>query len=429
MEAKYFEGKTILITGVTGFLAKVFLEKLLRVQPKIKKVFLIIRAKNEESLVERLNDEVFGMHLFQVLRGNFDDLNDFNFHVLAKIIPILGDTSQENLGIADSELRNEMCQEIDIIIHSAGTIKFDERYDVALGINTFGVLHILNFARKCPKLEGLLHVSTAYVHYPRAGVILETPFRSGETLEGAQVPYLSIDTEKKIVEAKSKELETLNADSKNATRVMIDLGSERAKQHGWPNAYTFTKAMGEMILNEFKEHVRIIIIRPTMISSTYKEPFPGWNEGLRTFDSILVAYAKGEIEFLFGDPRTIADVIPCDMVVNCMMATVAKHFDLNNKQYDHELISKVLDMLTGEHPGSWYADAKRSLDRAMTLVLIYGPFAFSKGIFDDFNTQTLRVEMSDGKEDMSGFDPKSTNWEEYLTNIHFPGLVKYVLLK
>lgn len=51
--------------------------------------------------------------------------------------------------------------------------------------------------------------------------------------------------------------------------------------HGWPNPYTFTKAMGEMLLGHLKEDLQLIILRPTVILSTYKEPFPGWIEGMR----------------------------------------------------------------------------------------------------------------------------------------------------
>lgn len=55
----------------------------------------------------------------------------------------------------------------------------------------------------------------------------------------------------------------------------------RAMLHGWPNTYVFTKAMGEMLLADFKEKANLIILRPTIITSTYREPFPGWIEGLR----------------------------------------------------------------------------------------------------------------------------------------------------
>jgi fatty acyl-CoA reductase len=55
----------------------------------------------------------------------------------------------------------------------------------------------------------------------------------------------------------------------------------RAKLYGWPNTYVYTKAMGEMLLGRFRENLPLVIIRPTMVSSTYKEPFSGWIEGVR----------------------------------------------------------------------------------------------------------------------------------------------------
>lgn len=51
--------------------------------------------------------------------------------------------------------------------------------------------------------------------------------------------------------------------------------------YGWTNTYVFTKAMGEMVVNDQRDNLPLIIIRPSIITSTYKEPFPGWIEGLR----------------------------------------------------------------------------------------------------------------------------------------------------
>ncbi|KAL6661997.1 hypothetical protein ACP70R_001381 [Stipagrostis hirtigluma subsp. patula] len=40
----YFKGKSILITGSTGFLGKILVEKILRVQPDVKKIYLLVRG-------------------------------------------------------------------------------------------------------------------------------------------------------------------------------------------------------------------------------------------------------------------------------------------------------------------------------------------------------------------------------------------------
>lgn len=55
----------------------------------------------------------------------------------------------------------------------------------------------------------------------------------------------------------------------------------RAKVYGWPNTYVFTKAMAEMLVGELKGDMPVVILRPTIVLSTYKEPIPGWAEGVR----------------------------------------------------------------------------------------------------------------------------------------------------
>ncbi|KAL0369545.1 UNVERIFIED_CONTAM: Fatty acyl-CoA reductase 3 [Sesamum angustifolium] len=291
---QYFEDKTLFISGATGFLARMALEKILHVQPKVKKIFVLIRAKPEMSIQQRLQDEILNLELFRVVNEKFGR------NALEKVVPVAGDTSMENLGITNSEVREEIWRDVDIIISSAATTKFDERYDLALGINTLGALHVGNFARKCSKLKMLLHVSTAYVHGMRVGLIPEVPFHMGQTLPGAQIPCLDINTEKKIVEERLRQLHTLNSTPKQITSAMKDLGIERAKLHGWPNTYSFTKAMGEMmILEEMKgTDYKLVIIRPSIVTSTFREPFPGWIEGLRTIDALFAAYGKGKLTFL-----------------------------------------------------------------------------------------------------------------------------------
>lgn len=67
-----------------------------------------------------------GTELFRVLReGNGEN---FDSIISSKVIPISGDVGCENLGIFDAQLREEMWGEINIIVNSAATTKFDERY-------------------------------------------------------------------------------------------------------------------------------------------------------------------------------------------------------------------------------------------------------------------------------------------------------------
>ncbi|PIN12711.1 Long-chain-fatty-acyl-CoA reductase [Handroanthus impetiginosus] len=54
----FLSGKTFLVTGATGFFAKVLIEKILRTAPDVHKIFVVIKAKDKATAVERLKNEV-----------------------------------------------------------------------------------------------------------------------------------------------------------------------------------------------------------------------------------------------------------------------------------------------------------------------------------------------------------------------------------
>ncbi|XP_034688637.1 alcohol-forming fatty acyl-CoA reductase-like [Vitis riparia] len=482
---EFLENKSILVTGATGFLAKIFVEKILRIQPNVKKLFLLLRAADTKSATQRLRNEVLGKELFRVLRDKWgSNLNSF---ISEKVTPIPGDISCENLGVTNLNLREEIWREVDVILNLAATTKFDERYDVALGINTLGASHVLNFSKKCVKLKMLLHVSTAYVSGEREGLILESPLKMGKALNGAS--GLDVDKEKKLVEEGLNELNELQATEETISLTMKELGMKRALMYGWPNTYVFTKAMGEMLLGQFKENLPLVILRPTIITSTYMEPFSGWIEGIRTIDSVLAGYCKGKLTCLLADPECILDAIPGDMVVNCMIVAMVAHANQPCEKIYHVGSSlknplKVLDIrdffFKYFHENPWInkdgkavnvsklilftttfvfhgylavrymlplkvlqflnfllcqilrgmcTDHNRKIKMLMYLVELYKPYLFFKGIFDDLNTDKLRLAAteSSSKADLFYFDPKCIDWEDYFVNIHIPGVLKYVL--
>ncbi|EOY33482.1 Jojoba acyl CoA reductase-related male sterility protein [Theobroma cacao] len=482
---QFLDSKSILVTGATGFLAKIFVEKILRVQPNVKKFYLLLRAADHKSAIHRLHNEIIGKDLFKVLKEKYG--KNFSSFISEKITLIPGDISHEDLGVEDSNLVQEMCREVDVVVNLAATTNFDERYDVALGLNTLGAKFVLNFAKKCVKLKVLVHVSTAYVSGERSGLILENSYNMGETLNG--VSGLDINIEKKVVEEKLDELRSQGASEKEITRAMKDLGIERARMYGWPNAYVFTKAMGEMLVGYMKGNMPTVIIRPTIITSTYKEPFPGWAEGVRTIDSLAVGYAKGKLTFFLGDLESIVDVIPADMVVNAMIVAMVAHASCqpsetiyqvgssvrnpmryyNLQDYGFRYFSKkpwinkdgkpvivgkvkVMNSMDSFHRymairyllllkglelantafcqffQGVHSDLNRKINFVMRLVDIYRPYLFFKAIFDDINTEKLRMaaRSSMAEKDMFYFDPKCLDWDDYFMNIHIPGVVKYI---
>ncbi|XP_057998611.1 fatty acyl-CoA reductase 3-like, partial [Hevea brasiliensis] len=318
---QFLENKTILVTGVTGFLAKVFVEKILRVQPNVKKLYLLLRAADATSASHRFQNEVIGKDLFRVAKEKWDA--NLNSIIAKKISIVPGDVRYEDLGIKDSSLKEEMKIELDIVLNFAATTKFVERYDVAFGTNAIGAKNVLCFAKNCLKLKLLVHISTAFVCGDSSGLIPESPYCLGQTLNG--VSKLDIEEEKKLIDEKINELQAEGAPETTVKRAMKDMGNKRAKTFGWPNTYVFTKAMGEMLVGHLKENVPAAIIRPTMITATCKEPFPGWIEGARTVDALTLAYGKGKLSFFAVDLAAIADVIPGDIVVNAIILAMVAH--------------------------------------------------------------------------------------------------------
>ncbi|KAK2424199.1 fatty acyl-CoA reductase [Trifolium repens] len=219
---------------------------------------------------------------------------NFKSFISEKLTLVPGDITLEDLGLKDSNLREDISFQTDVIINLAATTNFNERYDIALGLNTFGVKHIMNFAKQCIKLKVLLHVSTAYVCGEKSGLILESPYHFGATEQEIKV-------------------------------AMKDLGITRANVYGWPNTYVFTKALGEMLMEQLKENLSVVILRPAIVTSTLREPFPGWVEGIRTIDSLGVAYGKGKLTCFLADLNGVVDVIPADMVVNAMLVAMVAH--------------------------------------------------------------------------------------------------------
>lgn len=114
----------------------------------------------------------------------------------------------------------------------------------------------------------------AFVAGTQEGLLLEKTLQMGETLR--QGYYLDIEAELQLAEKVKTELKTSKGGSSDQLEktAMKELGLKRACHFGWPNVYTFTKAMGEMLLAEQRGDLPVVIIRPTMVTSTYQDPFP-----------------------------------------------------------------------------------------------------------------------------------------------------------
>jgi HAD superfamily hydrolase (TIGR01490 family) len=117
----------------------------------------------------------------------------------------------------------------------------------------------------------------------------------------------------------------------------VQYGRARAQTLGWPDNYTFTKAMGERAVEELAATHRapLSIVRPSIIESAYAHPFPGWIEGFKMAEPIILAYGRGTIPEFPGIPEGILDLIPADLVVNAMLAVAANPPDPEEPAYFH----------------------------------------------------------------------------------------------
>ena len=68
-----------------------------------------------------------------------------------------------------------------------------------------------------------------------------------------------------------------------------------------PNTYTFTKGMAERSLKKNFGHLKVAIIRPSIIISTLSDPFPGWTDTLSAGGGIMYAITSGLIRYVRSD--------------------------------------------------------------------------------------------------------------------------------
>ncbi|ONK59681.1 uncharacterized protein A4U43_C08F9250 [Asparagus officinalis] len=470
---KFLKGKSLFITGATGFLAKVLIEKILRTAPDVGTIYVLIKAENKEAAMDRLKNEIVNTELYSTLK-EIHGKNYIDF-MLRKLIPVVGDVREARMGI-ETTLADKITEEVDVIVNSAANTTFDERYDVALDINTIGPFRLMSFAKRFKRLKLFLQVSTAYVNGQRQGRVLEKAFCIGDTIAREKnssefsensMPLLDIEAEIKFAFSSS----VTNSNS-SSVQEMKDLGLARAKMYGWQDTYVFTKAMGEMVINSMRGDIPVVTIRPSVIESTFRDPFPGWMEGNRMMDPIVLYYGKGQLPGFLVDPNGVLDVhgqsrdpgmhvyhiassivnplvfqdlarllyehfsvSPCmDSKGNAILVSHMKLFG-NMDEFSSYIFSYALEkggkLLKGASNEKLPRRLKnifmKSIEQAKYLANIYEPYTFYGGRFDNTNTRKLMEEMSEEEARSFGFDVQGIDWDNYISNVHIPGLRRHVM--
>ncbi|KAF3571398.1 hypothetical protein F2Q69_00061990 [Brassica cretica] len=121
---RFLQGKSCLITGATGFLAKVLILKLVRESPEIGNIFILMKTEDQESANKRLYDEIISSDLFRLIKQTHG--SSYEALMKSKLIPVVGDIGEDNLGIK-SQMAYNISDEIDVIISCAGRTTFDYR--------------------------------------------------------------------------------------------------------------------------------------------------------------------------------------------------------------------------------------------------------------------------------------------------------------
>ena len=106
---------------------------------------------------------------------------------------------------------------------------------------------------------------------------------------------------------------------------MVDARARpRARALGWPDAYAFTKSLGENALARCREaSCRSPSSGPRSSSRRSPRPRPGWIRGFRMAEPVIISYARGLLRQFPGVPEGIVDVIPVDLVVAALIAVAA----------------------------------------------------------------------------------------------------------
>lgn len=357
--ASYLRGKTLLITGTTGFLAKGVVEKILRYAPEVERMYLLIRAKRQRdgttlSAADRLDDEILTSSAFARLRDMHGDRFMEIMH--DKIHAVTGDLTLDHLGF-EPELYDRLRQEVQIVLTCAASVTFDEEIDAALQLNTLGARRIMEFARSCDDAI-LIHVSTAYVSGQRTGRSPEkppTPDRSMAQEIGRNPAPFDVEQEIKDILKKADDIHAASRSpeqqaqfKKTALRQnrkptqrwldaqietfrkrwlkeqLIDEGMRRGQQWGWHDSYTMTKAMGEQLIVKHRGDLPTAIVRPSIVESSLVDPEPGWVEGLKVADPLIDAISRGRLPDFPANKEVTLDIIPVDIVVNTILAAMPR---------------------------------------------------------------------------------------------------------
>ena len=518
---EFYSGKNILLTGATGLMGKVLMEKILTDLPEIRRLYVLIRPKTlpdgtHLTADNRLWAEILQSSAFEDLRLAQKD--KFEEWVREKVEAVPGDLSIEHLGL-DPEVQERLQKDVDIIINCAAVVSFDAPLDEAITLNTLGPRRIVEFARLSNNVK-IAHVSTSFVNGMAEGPIPEEPLNLTTKSNPSNPNPLNVANEIALISEAISNLESksrgfirrcifkFEAYSKRITTPLtfnrqieqlrlkwketqlVNLGTQWARSKGWTDTYTFTKAMGEQIILEEKGDIPTVILRPAIIEAGLKRPQPGWLDGFRMLDPLIVAYGRGALPNFPGNPHTILDIVPADLVINAVLAVTASETPIGKNPIFHIAtgmenpislqeftklveeyfqreslsnrgsVNRTLPKVTFpsrksflrkvqiylklvravnflSKPFSLFPLIRRievrtqtryqNLKRLEYYLRIYGPYSEVRCQYLTNRLRDVWNSMDHDDQIICNFDVTQINWREYIQNIYIPGIKHFIL--
>ncbi|HVL80037.1 MAG TPA: HAD-IB family hydrolase [Actinomycetota bacterium] len=496
-------GSRILVTGSTGFLGTALVAKILRSVPQVEEVLLLVRSKPGAPAADRVRRRVLGNNAFADLRSR-DDWEALS----SKVRTLDGDLRSDGLELGDDD-RASLGQ-VDLVVHSAASVAFDAPIDEAFDTNLLGSLRLIDAlidAGAAPRRH--IHVSTAYVAGLTKGTVPEGPWTDtpGRPRVDWRAELAAARTARERTEADSRTPELLKRFHAKAKRDLgpagapsvgaraeqlrrdwvsdrlIELGRARGQALGWPDAYAFTKALTELAISERDLPFPVTVLRPSIIESALREPFPGWIRGFRMAEPIFLMYGRGALTEFPGIPDAIVDVVPVDIVVNAILAVLAdpappdfvhaatgyrnpmRYRDLVRWTHDYfhenpyldedgqpilpelwrfpgarkvhsrirwgrralDAAARVVERLPGDvlQEASDRIDLRRTeLEQAAKYAQLYGAYAEVETVFDDHNLLALHDDLPAPQRDGFQMDPAAIDWRVYLQENHLPEITR-----
>ncbi|CAI7841275.1 unnamed protein product [Closterium sp. NIES-53] len=317
------------------------------------------------------------------------------------------------------------------------------RYDVALNINTLGPRRLLAFAKQCRQPELLVHVVTllrndhhshrplsrlpltllsfaAFVNGQYKGRCMEQPFSPGDTMAA------------KLLTCSSRPSATTTASPAVSKR---QEGRARRRGGGICGGGAHVR-YGSRQVGAWAACLALALVRPSIVESALCEPMPGWIEGFRVLDPILMAYGKGAIPGFLSSPDGIYPS-GSDLLSNAILAIAA-----SNAKTPH--MSSTSTFSPSPSPSASCTSSFSSTSSASSscsspisscsstsaslkyqLPRVYHvTTSVANPLFDSSNTDDLFTTMSPEERKMFDFNVHDINWNDYMCHVHIPGLRK-----